>query len=222
MTITVYSVSGAPRPWRVLLGLTFKSLDFNIHLLEVSKGALKSEEFLAINPRGTVPVFVDGDTIIRDSIASLIWLDQAYPNKPLFGNTVKETAEILQMSFELGDYLRTAQDNLVRPILFAGADKATPQLLESADSMTFELNKLEQRLEKTTFLMGEKPSAADAVAFPEIRIIQRVAETKPDIMKQLGFDQLGTAFPSLEAWKKRIEQLPGVDKTFPKHWGESG
>ena len=33
----IYTISGAPRPWRVLLGLTFKELDYEIHYLQVSR-----------------------------------------------------------------------------------------------------------------------------------------------------------------------------------------
>lgn len=36
MTLTVYNVSGAPRPWRVLVGLTLKGLDYEMHYLESS------------------------------------------------------------------------------------------------------------------------------------------------------------------------------------------
>ena len=36
MTLTVYNISGAPRPWRVLVGLTLKGLDYEMHYLESS------------------------------------------------------------------------------------------------------------------------------------------------------------------------------------------
>ena len=41
MQITVYSISGAPRAWRVLLGLTFKDIDYDMHLLQASKSEIR-------------------------------------------------------------------------------------------------------------------------------------------------------------------------------------
>lgn len=39
----------------------------------------KTAEVLAMNPRGQVPVFKDGDTIVSESLAILQYLEQAYP-----------------------------------------------------------------------------------------------------------------------------------------------
>lgn len=220
MTITVYTFSGAPLPWRVLLGLAFKQLDYDIHTLNFSKAEHQSDEFLKINPRGTVPVLVDGDVVIRDSIACLLWLDRAYPDKPLFGRQVGENAVILQSTFEISDYLRSAQDKALRPVFFGGVDVVTPEHKMAADEFKTEISQLEIKLEGQDFLMGQLPTAADAVAFPEIRILQRGIEMKGAILSDLGFNNLTAEFPNVAAWLDRIEQLPQVTKTFPPHWRE--
>ena len=79
MSITVHSVSGAPRPWRVMLGLAFKGLDFDIHYLEASKREHKAPAFLKINPRGTVPAMIADGVVLRDSTAILARPDRQYP-----------------------------------------------------------------------------------------------------------------------------------------------
>ena len=108
MTLTVYTISGAPRGWRVLVGLTLKGLDYEVRYLEGSKRQHKSAEFLKINPRGTVPVLNADGQIVRDSIAILAWLDRQYPDKPLFGEAADEAARIWQLTMECCDYLRDA------------------------------------------------------------------------------------------------------------------
>ncbi|MBL4906043.1 MAG: glutathione S-transferase family protein [Sneathiella sp.] len=220
MVIKVYTVSGAPRGWRVLLGLAFKKLNYDIQLLEFSKGDLTSEEFLKLNPRAKVPVLVDGPVTIRDSIASLLWLDRAYPDNPLFGSRINETADILQTTFELSEYLRAAQNNVVRPVFFEGAEKKTPELFKAAEILTDEINKLEVMLEGYPFLRGDTPTAADAVAFPELKIIQRAVETKKNIMSQLGFDGPEPFSPKVTEWIYRLDSYSGVSNTFPPHWKE--
>ena len=38
---------------------------------------------LALNPRGQVPVLKDGDVVISESLATLEYLDEAYPDPSL-------------------------------------------------------------------------------------------------------------------------------------------
>ncbi len=224
MKITIHTVSGAPRGWRVLLGLAFKGLDFETRYLEASKQEHKSPEFLKLNPRGTVPVLVDTGTVIRDSIASLAWLDRAYPEKPLFGHTPGEGAIIWQTTMECSDYLRAAANDLLFPILVEnkplpahGSDDLVT-LENAAEAMHAELKFLEGLLENQFFLAGEKPTAADAIAFPEVRLVGRAIDTKTEIMEALGFSDMGSRYPRIKAWKARTGALPGVEKTMPRHW----
>ena len=224
MTITVYSISGAPRPWRVLLGLAFKGLDYDIYHLEVSKREHKAPEFLKINPRGTVPVLDDSGTLLRDSIAALAWLERRYPEPPLFGTTLDDAAAVWQITMECSDHLRRAIDGMLRRPLVLGeplpdAGTAERDDWETAgDALHAECRLLENLLAERHYLAGHRPSAADAVAFPEIRLIERAADTKPDMMNALGFGASDDLYPRLAAWKARIGALPGVDKTFPYHW----
>lgn len=224
MTITIHAVSGAPRPWRVLLGLAFKGLDYDIRYLEASKGEHKSPEFLTLNPRGTVPVMEDGDIVIRDSVAGLAWLDKAYPETPIFGHTPAEAADIWQTTMECCDYLRAASNSLLFPILVenkplpAEGTEDRTALEAAAAAMHAEFGFLEKLLDGRDYLAGDAPTAADAVAFPEIRLVTRAIERKPDIMATLGFGGPKLQYPALAAWKARVGALPGVDKTMPRHW----
>ncbi len=224
MTIIVHTVSGAPRAWRVLLGLTFKGLPYDIRYLEASKGEHKSPDFLKLNPRGTVPVMQDGAITVRDSVGCLAWLDAAYPEKPLFGHTLTETAEIWQTTLECCDYLRAAGNGLLfsilvenKPLPASGTDERNA-LDTSARAMHAEFSFLESLLRGRNFLTGNGPTAADAVAFPEVRLVERAVDKKPDIMDALGFSDTDNHYPHVAAWKARINALPGYSKTAPRHW----
>lgn len=55
---------------------------------------IKSPEFLALNPRGAVPVLIDGDLVLSQNQAILHYLDELYPNAKLFGSkTVRDKAK---------------------------------------------------------------------------------------------------------------------------------
>jgi maleylpyruvate isomerase len=227
MSITVYSVSGAPRAWRVLLGLAFKGIDHDAKLLQASQKEHKSPDYLQINPRGTIPALTYKNIILRDSIAILAWLDREFPDNPLFGETADDSAIVWQITLEACDYLRSATNDLFSPLLF------TNQVLPSKDSdeweawstlaekLTAECKHLETLLENSLFLAGDTPSAADAVCFPEISLIERIIKTRSTEMDILGVSTIFDTLPKLSEWKNRISQLPNVDKTMPVHWLES-
>ncbi len=222
MAILIHTISGAPRPWRVLLGLAFKGLAWEMRLLSASDGDLRSDAFLSINPRGTVPVLESGDVLLRDSIACLAWLDRAYPKPPLFGKTAAASAQIWQQTMETCDYLRDASHELLSRAFSStppakGSDKYS-KLEAGADAMHFECKRLNKALEDRPFLSGSQPSAADAVTFPELRLVQRAVETKHELMSELGFGEPSSLYPALAKWKIRVEEYPGVWETMPPHW----
>lgn len=218
MTMTVYTVSGSPRGWRALLGLTFKQLDFEIHHLNLSKREHKSEPYLKLNPRGTVPTLVADDCTITDSLGILAWLDHVHPERPLFGRDAREMAAIWSATRDATTYLRTAHNRLFLPIFFQGASEATGELQAAAEALKSELNHLEAALENGAFIVGEHPTAVDAICYPEVRIIQRAVETSPDLLAALGFSEPMADYPGITAWKARVEAVDGFDKTLPPHW----
>ena len=90
MAIEIYWGSGSPHSWRVLLALEYKRLAYDSHLLQFSKQEHKSPQLLRMNPRGRVPVLKDGDYVVFESLACLLYLDQKYPDYPLFGTSAEE------------------------------------------------------------------------------------------------------------------------------------
>ncbi|WP_108882233.1 glutathione S-transferase N-terminal domain-containing protein [Anderseniella sp. Alg231-50] len=225
MTITVHTFSGSPRGWRVLLGLAFKDLSWDTNYLSLADRDHRKPEFLSLNPRHTVPVVEADGVVLRDSIAILAWLDREIPDKPLFGNTPGQAAEIWQIAMECCDYLRDANRQLLSEVFF-GDDAVPARGTEKHKSLraAVKLVHAEQRYledllnDGRPYLAGGVPSAADAVAFPEVRLLQRALETKHHMMTSLGFEAPEQTCPQLAAWKVRIEALPGVAATSPAHW----
>lgn len=219
MPLTLHTISGSPRGWRVLLGLVIKGLDFDVKYLSLSDNELKSEDFLCLNPRGRVPTLVYDNLIITDSLAALSWLDQEFPDKPpLFGANPTEHADIWSATRDTTDKLRESMKQLIAPIFFQGISTVTPGLKEAADTVLFELLWLENRLGDHKYMVANQLSAADAVSYPEIRILARAMETHSELMMALGFDHLDEKFPKWHAWARRIEAIKHFEKTLPIHW----
>ncbi|SMR81243.1 glutathione S-transferase [Aliiroseovarius halocynthiae] len=225
MTPTLYHFSGAPRSWRVLLAFAFKGLKLEHQLLSYANGDHRTETFLELNPRGTTPVLTIGTTKLRDSIAILAWLDHAYPETPLFGATPDEAAEIWQIAMECTEFLREASHVLLLQA-FASNGKPPSQgspehatLQTGAELMHAECRYLEKLLsDGRPFLAGDAPTAADAIAYPEIRLMERAVTTKHELMAGIGFGDPPALYPLTAAWKARLSAMPEVAATLPEHW----
>jgi glutathione S-transferase len=206
MTYELYTISGAPRPWRVALALVAKGLPFTARVLEGSRKEHKAPAFLALNPRGRTPVLVRDDFVLTESLAIIAYLDKAHPEPALFPDPARVWEEVMTLDHDLRDAA-----NPVHRAAFLGTEldnEAGPRLLA-------ELRRLEQRLARSPFLCGGRITAADCVAFPEVRLTLRAAERAPELMRRL---ELAPLSEPLRNWVARIEALPGYERTYPPHW----
>ena len=217
MRYEIYTISGAPRPWRVTLGLVAKGIDFTLHVLDASKKEHKTPAFLALNPRGRVPVLRNGQFVLTESLAILSYIERAHPEPPLFGTSAEEHGRIWQLVSQGASELTDASAKLLRPV-FAGTDDANGDVSDAARTLREELSHLERLLDRHEFLASPRMTAADCVCFPQVRLVVRASERYPGTMRRLELHPLGDPYPRLAAWAERVEALPGYEKTFPSHW----
>lgn len=221
MSRTLYFVSGSPFAWRAMLALGVKGLEYEAKLLSASEGDTQKPAFLALNPRGKVPVLVDGDVTVYESIAVIAYLDRAYPEAPLFGKTPKEAALVWRRVMELDAYLGTALAAAARPILtqtFAGKEE---EINDSFALVGDEIRTVNNWLDGNDFMAGEAPSAVDIMLYPHLAMIARIGPTiqVPGITPNVP--NYAEDFPELAAWMKRVEALPGFDAAYPPHWRDA-
>jgi len=86
--------SGAPNPIKVALFLEEAGLPYEPIAVDTRKGDQHKPDYLAINPNAKVPAIVDGDAVVFDSNAILLYLAEK-TGKFLPGNTPKARGELL-------------------------------------------------------------------------------------------------------------------------------
>jgi len=69
------------RTIRALWMLRELDLDFEYVQVDLTKGEHHRPEFLAVNPAGKVPVLVDDDFVLSESVAIVLYLAEKYPEK---------------------------------------------------------------------------------------------------------------------------------------------
>ncbi|KAL8542745.1 hypothetical protein ACS0TY_003573 [Phlomoides rotata] len=81
--LVLYSYWQSSCAWRVRFALNLKGLSYEYRAVNLTKGEQFSPEFERLNPLRCVPVLVDGDVIISDSYAILLYLEEKYPQNAL-------------------------------------------------------------------------------------------------------------------------------------------
>jgi glutathione S-transferase len=89
------SPNPAPNPRRVRIFAAEKGIALEMRDLSIPDREHKSDEFLALNPRGQTPALqLDDGTVIAESVAICRYLEGLHPEPPLFGTGAKEQALI--------------------------------------------------------------------------------------------------------------------------------
>jgi len=71
------------------LGVPFEPVTVNM-----LAGEHRRPEFLEINPAGKLPVLVDGDMVLTESVAIVLYLADKYPDKGLVPADLKQRAQV--------------------------------------------------------------------------------------------------------------------------------
>ncbi|XP_034701949.1 glutathione S-transferase zeta class-like isoform X1 [Vitis riparia] len=77
---------------RVGIGLNLKRLKYEYKAVNLVKGEQFSPEFSKLNPLNFVPALVDGDIVVADSFAILMYLEEKYPQHPLLPQDLHKRA----------------------------------------------------------------------------------------------------------------------------------
>ncbi|HEY4373271.1 MAG TPA: glutathione S-transferase family protein [Burkholderiales bacterium] len=209
MTITFYYGSGSPYAWRVWLALEHKKLGYDFRLLSFSEGDHRKPEFLKLNPRGRVPVIVDGDFVLAESNAIVEYLEEQYPaTPPLFPGPTRHRAQVRRWVADIDDSVDAAMGRMGEAV-FDGADAAT--LAKAREGLLRELDYVAARMEGD-YLAGAQLTAADFALYPTVAMLARYDRRLPELA------MVAACPPVLAAWAKRVEALPYFARTLPPHW----
>jgi glutathione S-transferase len=221
MALELWWGSGSPYSWRALLALEYKQLPYISHQVQFAKQEHKSPQMLQMNPRGRVPVLKDGDYVCFESLAILEYLDRKYTERPLFGATPEEAGTIVRVISEYQWYVEDHVMKIIYALLFQGMEGHMEEVERALEFVVTEAKTIEAKLTSADWLVGKAFSAADVVVFPGIQTLLRALDRREAHDLRARLLPLDTNYPAIAAWIRRIEALPGYEKTYPPHWRET-
>jgi glutathione S-transferase len=139
-------------------------VDFEPVTVDLLAGENRSPGFLAINPAGKLPVLVDGDLVLNESVAIAVYLAEKYPEKGLLPTDLAGRAEanrwLLFTATELEQPLwRIARHTRIYPPEQRLPADAAIAAREFAEMATV----LDAHMKDREFILGERVSVVDFV-----------------------------------------------------------
>jgi glutathione S-transferase len=178
---------------RVELYLSLLGIPVELVHVDLLKGEQKQPGFLAKNVFGQVPVIEDGDVVLADSNAILVYLGERYdeagrfwPRTPTGKAAVLRWFSIAAGQMQNGPGAARRHKLLGAKIDYEAALNVAQQLFKT----------FEAELSTRDFLVGDAPTLADIACYAYVaRAPEGGIELEP--------------FPAIRAWLGRIEALPG-------------
>ncbi len=186
MSIELYDLATAdpklrfsPYCWRVKMALAHKALSWR----EIPCHFTEKDRLPQPNA-GTVPVLVDDGQVVGDSWRIAEYLDQRYPDKPLFGcDEARAVALLLKFWIErtvhplitrmgVGDFMATLHET-DKPYFRESREKRFGMSIEqhtrkreqSREAFNTALEPLRAMLGEQPYVAGQKPAYADYIVF---------------------------------------------------------
>jgi glutathione S-transferase len=200
---TVLRLYYHPVSWnarRVWIALLEKGISFELVALKLD-GDQRSPQFLDINPFGQVPVLVDGEFAVFESLAILDYIEAIAPYPPLLPREPKALATVRMIEMLTVNELLPRLMPLMRHEF--GETRLDPSALTGVhESLDEVLRVFEETLQGRPYFGGIALSMADIVAGTVIPWLPRLGHLLPK-------------FPELQGWCDLLHQRQTWTQTEP-------
>ncbi len=191
--------SGAPNPTKIALFLEEAGLPYEPIPVDTRKGEQHKPEFLAINPNAKVPVIVDGDTVVFDSSAILLYLAEK-TGKFLPAKPDKARGELLSWMFFISSGVGPYSGQSVHFRNYS-PEKIPYALNRYAFEAQRHFGIIDARLAKHPFMLGEAYTIVDMNVWGWARLI-------PNVLGENGWEK----FPNLKRVTDAISARPAAQR----------
>ncbi|HTD06791.1 glutathione S-transferase [Undibacterium sp.] len=173
--------------------LLLRMLDIPYRFVEATAAVRTTPEFLRLNAFGQIPVLQDGDLVLCDSNAIMVYLVKRYaPDSQWLSDDPVQAAQI-QRWFSIAAGEVKFGPGTARMALQWGMPGDPVVAAQIADKL---LRFMEQHLADREFLAAEHATLADLACYP---YIAHAPEGRIPLQP----------YPQVRAWLARVEALPG-------------
>ena len=212
MSRVLYTYWRSSAAYRVRIALGLKALPYESRVVDLRTGAQGGVGYRMLNPQGLVPLLIDGDVAIAQTLAIMEYLEEAYPERPLLPRGPAERARVRAAALMLIADTHPLI-NLVGPVAYLRDTLGHEQ--PALDGWVTHwiargLAPLEEAAEAGAgpYMFGDTPTIADVTLVPQMYSARRL---RMDL----------TAYPRLVAIDKRMNAMPEVRAAAPENQADA-
>ena len=188
----LYDLSLSGNCYKVRLLAALAGIPLDIVAVDFLAGEHKRPPLIDLNPWGEIPILEDGEVVLRDSQAILVYLARRYAGEAWLPGDATGMATVMQ-------WLSTSANEIQNgPGAARLVDKFGYQL-DKADTLRRAariLPLIDAHLSGHDWLALERPTIADCAVFPYVALAPEGGVSLAD-------------FPNIRQWIARIKALPG-------------
>jgi glutathione S-transferase len=190
---------------RVALALAHKGLRIESVLIDPADRA----EVRRVSGQDLVPVIDDDGKVVYDSMEIVRYLEERYPDRPLYPRDPARRAEMLIFIDWFNRVWKRPPNDIEAEMGRPESDRA--RIARLGQAMTDALDLFEAMLSGRDYLMGEF-SAADVAAFPFLKYALLRDDNDPYLFHKIlvQYQPLGGDHPRLAEWIRRVDRRPRV------------
>jgi maleylacetoacetate isomerase len=167
----LYNFHRSSASYRVRIALALKGLSYDYKPVHLRKNEQFTESYAAVSAARLVPLLVDGEHTLTQSLAIIEYLDETHPEPPLLPRDAVGRARVRALAFDIACEIHPLNNlrvlrYLVRDLKLGEEDKDRwyRHWVETG------LEVLERQLaaRPSTYCHGETPTLADCVLVPQI------------------------------------------------------
>ena len=194
MKVYIGASSGNSYKVRILLGLLKVACEIVVLNRGTNKREHKDPAYLALNPRGEVPVLEDEGIVLWDSSACLTYIARKHGDERWLPTDPAGQARVAQWLALAASEIQFGLQYGRRGVRQGRWTAGTLEQCQTVGSVA--LRTLEARLASNDWLAAAHPTIADVACFPYV-------ETAPEAQVSLE------PYPGVRAWLARSRALPG-------------
>ena len=189
------------------MALAEKNIPYDFEEVDIFADDGAPDEYLALNPFGTIPCLVHGDFVLYETEAITRYLDETFPPPRLQATdpqTRARTNQIIGVLDSYGYKPMVWEVYVQRSVVPAGGGKADEALIADAlPGIRKVLQQIDDWRGDERFFTGERITLADLHAYP---MLHYLAETPEG-------EHMLDSFPRLRQWMRIMQARDSVNST---------
>lgn len=155
---------GPTRALRARWTLQELGVDFEAVTVNLPAGEAATPEFLRLNPAGKLPVLVDGDQVLTESVAIVLYLAEKYPEGGLLPKDLAQRAQAYRWLLFTATELEQPLWRIARHIFLYPQEKRSEADIQLArEDFRPIVEVMDRHMQGRSYVVGDSATVADFV-----------------------------------------------------------